>query len=316
MKYNRVIDNMLCGFMILASLGISLYLSHIYNDISEYLPKLDSLMKFALPIYLAMLPVIIAAATFLYQIYYNRYSLKKYRMALKTELVWLFALLGLELLCLSFFWGLRESNSFLFFESIFVLFILLLKFFVFLKRFDRYSVGGFVQDYTNKCIEAIQSDCFSKQKVLRIMKEILRYFRESIERKESYYTEEIIKSKSKIFRSYVCRLNDLLVNDKLDSEGNEKLIDAFADSMYEDYKAMFENACSMRIIGLYSCEIADVLNTAIKCQCMPVFKRMIDEIQRCFGLIEEEDLGFLNEIFEMAHEYAREMMMPQNMRKK
>ena len=304
MKYNNFIGNILYGLMLIASLVISTYLSRIYGDISEHLPKLDSLMRFALPIYLAMLPVIIAAATFLYQIYYNRYSLKKYRQALKSELLWLFTLLGIELLLLSAFWVLKESNPFLFFESVLVLFILLLKFFIFLKRFDRYSVGGFVQDYTQKCIEAIQPKKFNQKKVLRIMSEILQYFSESIERKESYYTEMTIKSKSKIFRSYVCNLNELRLNGSIDTKRNEEIIDAFVDSVHNDYKAMIDNACSMRTIGLYSYEIAKILKSAIKCQNMTIFTKFIEEIQRCFTFINTEDTGFLNEILEIAHEYA------------
>ena len=62
----------------------------------------------------------------------------------------------------------------------------------------------------------------------------------------------------------------------------------------------------MRIIGLYSYEIADVLKTAIKCKNTMIFDKMIEEIQRCFGLVDIEDVGFLNEIFEIVHEYACE----------
>lgn len=69
----------------------------LYKKIKDYIPKLNDLLSFSIPIFLAILPIIIGISTLIYQLYYNRYTLKEFKSAIKSEFRWLILLSCLEL---------------------------------------------------------------------------------------------------------------------------------------------------------------------------------------------------------------------------
>lgn len=84
----------------------------IYTNIANYLPDLSDLLPFFMPIYLALLPIIIGVATVIYQLYYNRYTLKDFKNDLKSKFIWLFIFSSFELGILLCFWFTNESIHF------------------------------------------------------------------------------------------------------------------------------------------------------------------------------------------------------------
>ena len=155
----------------------------IYTKIANNFPGLSDLIPFLMPIYLALLPIIIGVATVIYPLYYNRYTLKDFKNDLKSKFIWLFILSSFELGILLTFWFTNESIHFLYFESIFILIFLIIYFLFFFARFNKFSIGSYVEQYKNNCIKIINSSFFDFSEVENLLKRINVYFTESIEKK-------------------------------------------------------------------------------------------------------------------------------------
>ena len=203
-----IIDSIILTICI--TLSFLLSSNPLYKNVKDYIPKLTDLLAFVIPIFLAILPIFIGISTLIYQLYYNRYTLKEFRCAIKTEFRWLILLSCLEFSSIFLFWLTKEVCPLLFFLILFFLVFLTIKFCVFLFRYNKYSIGGFVSKYTNSSISIINSKSVNIKDLGRLLKGINEYFTESIEKKENNYIRLIINAKREILRSFIKKERELL----------------------------------------------------------------------------------------------------------
>lgn len=295
------------SIVLLFTLLTSTILSYntIYTQIVNYLPSFSGLIPFFMPIYLALLPIIIGIATVVYQLYYNRYTLKDFKNDLKSKFIWLFVLSSSELGILLCFWFTKESFSFLYFESIFLLIFLIIYFLYFLARFNKFSIGSYVEQYKINCIKIINSSYFNFSEVGKLLKRINVYFTESIEKKENNYIRMIVKAKGEIFVAYLKRSDALILEKSITSNQNSELIEIFSKSLLYDFKFLSEKNCKNEVLALYTEEIKKILTCSIDCDSKKVFDELCKKISKIFISAENSDTYYpILYIFEDIYEYA------------
>lgn len=295
-------------FYLLSWLGaIILSTKKIKIKLITYVPNQNELIPFVMPILLALLPIIIGIATVVYQIYYNRYTLKDFKDDLKSKFIWLFLLSSSELCILICFWITKQTLTLLFFESIFLLFFTITYFLIFLGRFNKFSIGSYVEQYKNNCIKIINSIDFNFSEVKNLLKRINIYFTESIEKKENNYIRMIVKAKAETFTAYLKRSNALIIERAITDEQNTDLIETFATSLLFDYKLLSESSCSKDILGFYISSIEKILISSIDCDTEKVFNMLCKKISKIFISLNKTETYYpILFIFEDIYEYAIE----------
>lgn len=279
----------------------------IYTKITNYFPSSSELIPFFMPIYLALLPIIIGVATVIYQLYYNRYTLKDFKNDLKSKFIWLFIFSSFELGALLCFWFTNEAIHFLYFECMFLLVFLIIYFLFFLARFNKFSIGSYVEQYKKNCIKIINSSYFNFSEVENLLKRINVYFTESIEKKENNYIRMIVKAKKAIFIAYLKRSDALILDGTITKDQNLNLIEIFANSLLYDFRFLSETNCSKEILALYTEEIKKILISSIDCNNEKVFIEVFNKLSKTFISGNNSDTYYpILYIFEDIYEYAIE----------
>lgn len=279
----------------------------IYTKITNYFPSSSELIPFFMPIYLALLPIIIGVATVIYQLYYNRYTLKDFKNDLKSKFIWLFIFSSFELGVLLCFWFTNEAIHFLYFECMFLLVFLIIYFLFFLARFNKFSIGSYVEQYKKNCIKIINSSYFNFSEVENLLKRINVYFTESIEKKENNYIRMIVKAKKAIFIAYLKRSDALILDGTITKDQNLNLIEIFANSLLYDFRFLSETNCSKEILALYTEEIKKILISSIDCNNEKVFIEVFNKLSKTFISGNNSDTYYpILYIFEDIYEYAIE----------
>lgn len=279
----------------------------IYTKITNYFPSSSELIPFFMPIYLALLPIIIGVATVIYQLYYNRYTLKDFKNDLKSKFIWLFIFSSFELGVLLCFWFTNEGIHFLYFECMFLLVFLIIYFLFFLARFNKFSIGSYVEQYKKNCIKIINSSYFNFSEVENLLKRINVYFTESIEKKENNYIRMIVKAKKAIFIAYLKRSDALILDGTITKDQNLNLIEIFANSLLYDFRFLSETNCSKEILALYTEEIKKILISSIDCNNEKVFIEVFNKLSKTFISGNNSDTYYpILYIFEDIYEYAIE----------
>lgn len=291
-------------FILLIIASAILSINKIYSNIANYIPTLEKLIPFSLPIYLALLPIIIAIATFIYQIYYNRYTLKEFKNTIKSEFIWLIILSCTELFAIFIFWITKEVYQFLYFIVLFTLIYLAVKFCIFLFRYNKYSIDGFVNKYTKNSISIIKSKNVSVKDLSILLEDINEYFTESIEKKENNYIRLIINAKRKILCEFIKKERELLLEDKISKDEDMKLLDIFISSFSRDFRYLYDNDSSKKILGLYSNAIIKTLKESILCDNYELYNKIISYLSENFHFTNRNDfpLNYLIDIFEITYE--------------
>ncbi len=276
----------------------------IYSCIANYIPPLEDLIPFSLPIYLALLPIIIAVATFIYQIYYNRYTLKEFKNTIKSEFIWLIILSCTELCFIFIYWITKESNPFLYFIVLLTQIYLTVKFCIFLFRYNKYSITGFVNKYTKNSISIINSKNVNVKDLSKILEDINEYFTESIEKKENNYIRLIINAKRTILCEFIKKERELLLYEKITKDEDIELLKIFIYSFSRDFRYLYNNDSSKKILGIYANAIIKTLKESILCDNFELYEKIITNLSNNFHFTNRNDfpLNYVIDIFEITYE--------------
>ena len=276
----------------------------LYKKIKDYIPKLNDLLSFSIPIFLAILPIIIGISTLIYQLYYNRYTLKEFKRAIKSEFRWLILLSCLELSSIFIFWITKEESPLLFFLVLTFLVFLTIKFCIFLFRYNKYSIDGFVSKYTDNSISIINSKNVNLNDLTNLLKGINEYFTESIEKKENNYIRLIINAKRKILCSFIKNERSLLLDKKISKEDDEELLNIFVHSFSKDLRYLSDNEASKKTIGIYANAIIKTLQECVLCDNYELYSTIITDFTESFHFTNRNDfpLNYYIDIFEITYE--------------
>lgn len=276
----------------------------LYKKIKDYIPKLNDLLSFSIPIFLAILPIIIGISTLIYQLYYNRYTLKEFKSAIKSEFRWLILLSCLELSSIFIFWITKEESPLFFFFVLTFLVFLTIKFCIFLFRYNKYSIDGFVSKYTDNSISIINSKNVNLNDLTNLLKGINEYFTESIEKKENNYIRLIINAKRKILCSFIKNERSLLLDKKISKEDDEELLNIFVHSFSRDLRYLSDNEASKKTIGIYANAIIKTLQECVLCDNYELYSTIITDFTESFHFTNRNDfpLNYYIDIFEITYE--------------
>lgn len=294
-------NTLIMGIIFISS--VILANNKIYSCIENYIPTLEELIPFSLPIYLALLPIIIAVATFIYQIYYNRYTLKEFKNTIKSEFICLIILSCTELCAIFIYWITKESILFLYFIVLLTLIYLTVKFCFFLFRYNKYSIEGFVNKYTKNSISIIKSKNVSVEDLTILLEGINEYFTESIEKKENNYIRLIINAKREILCEFIKKERELLLENIITKDEDIDLLKIFISSFSRDFRYLYDNDTSKKILSIYANAIIKTLKECILCDNFELYEKIITNLSDNFHFTNRNDfpLNYLIDIFEITY---------------
>lgn len=242
------------------------------------LPDKTKLVSFTFPLLLSIMPIVVAVAILVYQIYYNRYTLKELQYSIKIEFSVLFTLLFIEMFSIIAFWILLETSSYLYFIIIYFLVYLVIRLFVFILKYNQINIQYYIQKIYKNCIKYFEKRSITKQDMKEALDEINEYFSESVEKKENNYIRSIILIKEKLLLAYLKKSNDLLLNKNLTSNDSDSIYDTFIDSISSDYKNLISSNTNRKVIKIYNNYIINIIKSSIVCSNDSLYTNIVDKL--------------------------------------